>query len=163
AGHEIACHGLTHGSEEEYDSMSPSMQQDYLQKATDMLGAIAGDKPVSFRGPRVKVSGPTLEILTALGYVADSTVCSQRFDVISSNLIHTGWLRAPRTPYHPSANDAYQRGDLAILEVPVSALAVPFISSALYVLGLQFMKALFRALYAESRRTGKPIVYLFHP
>jgi hypothetical protein len=96
-------------------------------------------------------------------YVADSTVCSQRFDLVSSNLVHPGWLRAPRRPYHPSADDAYRRGDLDILEVPVSALAIPFISSTLYVFGLWFMKALFRVLYAESRRTGKPIVYLFHP
>src|SRR5262249_46056356 len=51
AGHEIACHGLTHGDEEEYDAMPPSLQQEYLQKATAMLGTIAGRKPVSFRGP----------------------------------------------------------------------------------------------------------------
>jgi hypothetical protein len=69
----------------------------------------------------------------------------------------------PRRPYHPSGNDPYRRGDLSILEVPVSALALPFISSLLYVVGVPFMKVMFRALYAESRRTGKPIVYLFHP
>ena len=54
-------------------------------------------------------------------------------------------------------------GNLPILEIPVSAIAVPFISSALYVLGVGFMKMVFRALYLEARRTGKPIVYLFHP
>ena len=163
AGHEIACHGLTHGNEEEYDSMPLSMQEEYLEKATGVLRSLGGCEIVSFRGPRVKVSGPTLKILSLMGYVADSTVCSQRCDLISSNLIHMGWLRAPRRPYHPSVDNAYQRGDLAILEVPVSALAIPFISSTLYVFGLWFMKMVFRALYSESRRTGKPIVYLFHP
>jgi peptidoglycan/xylan/chitin deacetylase (PgdA/CDA1 family) len=163
AGHEIACHGLTHGEEEEYDSMPSSMQEEYLRKATDILRSLSGREIVSFRGPRVKISGPTLQILSRIGYVADSTVCSQRFDLISSNLLHTGWIRAPRRPYHPQANDAYRSGDLAILEVPISAIALPFISSALYVLGLGVMKLLFRALYLESRRTGKPIVYLFHP
>ena len=163
AGHEIGCHGLTHGNEEEYDSMPLSMQEEYLEKATGLLGALGGCEILSFRGPRVKVSGPTLKILSRMGYLADSTVCSQRFDLISSNLVHPGWLRAPRLPYHPSADDAYGRGNLGILEVPVSALAVPFISSTLYVFGLRLMKLLFRALYSESRRTGKPIVYLFHP
>ncbi|NOS80343.1 MAG: polysaccharide deacetylase family protein [Nitrospira sp.] len=163
AGHEIACHGLTHGNEEEYDSMPLTMQEEYLKKATGLLSTLAGCKILSFRGPRVKISGPTLKILSRMGYVADSTVCSQRCDLISSNLLHTGWLRAPRHPYHPSEDDAYGRGGLGILEVPVSALALPFISSTLYVLGLQVMKMLFRALYVESRRTGKPIVYLFHP
>lgn len=161
--HEIACHGLTHGNEEEYDAMPAPMQEDYLARATQVLASLAGEPVTAFRGPRVKISGTTLAILSRLGYVADSTVCSQRFDLISSNLLHTGWLRAPRRPYHPSAEDAYRRGDLSILEVPVSAAAIPFISSTLYVLGLTFMKAVFRALYLESVRTGKPIVYLFHP
>jgi peptidoglycan/xylan/chitin deacetylase (PgdA/CDA1 family) len=163
AGHEIGCHGLTHGNEEEYDSMPLDMQEEYLGKATGVLSTLGNCEILSFRGPRVKVSGPTLKILSRMGYLADSTVCSQRFDLISSNLVHPGWLRAPRCPYHPSADDAYGRGNLEILEVPVSALAIPFISSTLYVFGLRFMKALFRALYSESRRTGKPIVYLFHP
>jgi hypothetical protein len=163
AGHEIGCHGLTHGNEEEYDRMALPMQEQYLHEATTTLRAVAGCEIRSFRGPRVKVSGPTLKILSGLGYVADSTICSQRFDVVSSNGLDTGWLRAPRKPYHPSETDAYRRGDLPILEVPVSALLVPFISSTLYVLGLSFMELLFRILYLESRRTGKPIVYLFHP
>ena len=163
AGHEIASHGLTHGDEEEYDKMPAEMQEQYLSEATRVLCALSGSSITAFRGPRVKVSGSTLSILSRMGYLADSTVCSQRFDLISSNLVHTGWLRAPRRPYHPSGNDAYRRGDLSILEVPVSALAIPFISSTLYVFGLSFMKMVFRALYMESRRTGKPIVYLFHP
>jgi hypothetical protein len=31
-------------------------------------------------------------------------------------------LRAPRTPYHPSKDSAFRRGDMAILVVPVSAM-----------------------------------------
>jgi peptidoglycan/xylan/chitin deacetylase (PgdA/CDA1 family) len=30
AGHEIGCHGLTHGSEEEYNRMPPEMQRGYI-------------------------------------------------------------------------------------------------------------------------------------
>lgn len=162
-GHEVGCHGLTHGNEEEYDKMPAAMQEQYLNEATGILRRLSGRNIVSFRGPRVKVSGTTLALLARLGYRTDSTVCSQRFDLVSSNLVQTGWLRAPRLPYHPDAADACRRGSLPILEVPLSALAVPFISSALYVLGPGFMKAFFRLLYLESRRTGKPIVYLFHP
>jgi len=43
------------------------------------------------------------------------------------------------------------------------ALMLPFISTTLYVLKLRVMKLLFRVLYAEARRRGKPIVYLAHP
>jgi len=52
---------------------------------------------------------------------------------------------------------------LPIWEGPISAMILPFISGTLNVFGLRFMRAFFRLLYAESRVTGKPIVYLAHP
>lgn len=162
-GHEIGCHGLTHGDEEEYNRMPIEMQDDYLYRATQNLQSVTGTEILSFRAPRVKIGAQTFQILEKLGYRVDSSVCSQRCDIVSSNLINIGWLSAPRLPYFPSTHSPYRRGDFNVLEVPVSALGLPFISSVLYVFGLQFMKMFFRVLYAESRRTGKPIVYLFHP
>lgn len=163
SGHEIGCHGLTHGSEEEYNRMAPEMQRDYIERATRLLEKESGASITSFRGPRVKISSITLKLLAEYGYLADSSVCSQRLDLVSSNLVNTGWLVAPRSPYHPHRDNAFKRGDIDILEVPVSALMVPFISSSLYVLRLPLMKALFRLLYVEARLTNKPIVYLAHP
>jgi peptidoglycan/xylan/chitin deacetylase (PgdA/CDA1 family) len=163
AGHEIGSHGLTHGDEEEYDRMQREMQCRYIKEATRLLEERAATPVTAFRGPRVKISPLTLELLSERGYLADSSVCSQRLDMVSSNLINLGWLRAPRSPYHPHRESAFRRGDLEILEVPVSALVIPFISSALYALGLPLMKVLSRLLYAEARSKGKPIVYLGHP
>ncbi len=163
AGHEVGCHGLTHGEEEEYSTLPVAQQAGYVRAATDVLGDIAGASPKSFRAPRVKVSASTYRVLADAGYVADSSVCSQRLDLISSNWVNTGWLRAPRLPYYPSSMSPYRRGDIPVLIVPVSALALPFISSVMYTFGPRAMKFLFRALYWESRRTGKPIVYLYHP
>jgi hypothetical protein len=163
AGHEIGCHGLTHGSEEEYNRMPREMQRSYIEQATRLLEEKAGTPITAFRGPRVKVSSVTLELLAEYGYLTDSSVCSQRLDVVSSNLIHPGWLVAPRSPYHPHRDSVFKRGDLDILEIPVSALIVPFISSALYALRLPLTKALFRLLHVEARRKNKPIVYLAHP
>ncbi|MFM8320548.1 MAG: polysaccharide deacetylase family protein [Chloroflexota bacterium] len=163
AGHEIGCHGLTHTDEEDYDRMPADLQRRYLDQATAHLAGLSGAAPRSFRGPRVKLSGLTAALLAERGYSADSTVCSGRLDLFSSNLINTGWLTAPRLPYHPSRQNIYRRGDLPLWEVPVSAIGLPFISTVLCVFGLPFMRLLFRALYAESRRTGKPVVYLAHP
>jgi len=163
AGHDVGCHGLTHGDEEEYDSMPVAKQKEYLRQATDIISGLSGQKTVSFRAPRVKISATTYGVLAEEGFIVDSSVCSQRFDLVSSNLFHSGWLTAPRMPYHPSKDSAFRRGDLDILVVPVSAMAAPFISSATYVLGPGIMKMFYRILLAESRRTGKPIVYLYHP
>ncbi len=162
-GHEIGCHGLTHGDEENYDRMPAEQQRAYIAKATQKLSQLAGQPIRSFRGPRVKTSARTLALLAAHGYRADSSICPQRVDFISSNLINPGWIRAPRRPYRPHADDAFRRGDLPIWEVPISAAIVPFISATLNILGWAATRALFRLLYAEARRSGKPIVYLAHP
>jgi len=162
-GHEIGCHGLIHTDEEEYDQMPEAMQQAYIEEATSKLIATMGGPVRAFRSPRVKISATTLRLLAEHGYLADSTVCSQRLDIVSSNLINKGWLLAPRRPYHPHRTSPFKRGNLPIWEIPVSALVVPFISKALNALGLPATKLLFRLLYAESGRTGKPIVYMSHP
>jgi hypothetical protein len=162
-GQEIGCHGLRHTDEEDYDRMPPDLQHTYIEEATRKLQTAAGSPICSFRSPRVKTSAHTLKLLSDFGYLTDSSVCSQRIDFISSNLINLGWLVAPRRPYRPHPANAFRRGNLPIWEVPISAAIVPFISSSLKVLGLGWMKAFFRLLYAESRLTGKPVVYLAHP
>jgi hypothetical protein len=160
---EIGCHGLNHSGEEEYDRMPEAMQQAYLREATSKLEAVVDGSIRAFRSPRVKISATTLRLLAEHGYLADSSICSQRLDIISSNFINKGWLLAPRRPYRPHHTSPFKRGDLSIWEVPLSALIVPFTSKVLSVLGLPAMTLLFRLLYTESRRTGKPIVYLSHP
>lgn len=162
-GHEIGCHGLTHGNEEDYDRMSEEMQRSYIEKATEELQALV-DSPVrAFRSPRVKTSARTLKLLAENGYQVDSSICSQRIDFVSSNLINVGWIFSPRRPYHPHKNNPFRAGNVPIWEIPVSAVVLPFISSTMKALGLSAMKAFFKLLYVESRCTGKPIVYLAHP
>jgi peptidoglycan/xylan/chitin deacetylase (PgdA/CDA1 family) len=162
-GQEIGCHGLTHTDEEDYNRMPVEMQRTYIEDATQKLEAVVGSSIRSFRSPRVKTSGYTLKLLGEYGYLGDSSVCSQRVDFVSSNLINPGWLVAPRLPYHPTAASAFRRGNLPIWEVPITAMGIPFISSALKVFGRRFIINFFRLIYAESRSTGKPIVYLAHP
>lgn len=162
-GHEVGCHGFTHGSEEDYNRMPEEMQLSYIQQATIKLQTLVGRSINSFRSPRVKTSATTLKLLVEHNYCSDSSVCSQRLDLVSSNLINVGWIFSPRQPYHPHQTSAFKRGNMSIWEIPVSAVMIPFISSAFVVLGLSAMKLFFRLLYAEARRTGKPIVYLAHP
>jgi predicted deacetylase len=160
---EIGCHGLNHSDEEDYNRMPEDMQRSFIKEATQKLEAAAGGPIFSFRSPRVKTSAHTLRLLAECGYRADSSVCSQRVDFVSSNLINPGWIFAPRRPYHPHNTSAFKRGDIPIWEIPVSALVLPFISNLLTVFGVRLMKIFFRLLRAESRYTSKPIVYLAHP
>ncbi len=162
-GHEIGCHGLTHGDEENYDQMPEAMQRTYIEEASKKLENMAGIPIRVFRSPRVKTMACTLKLLAEYGYWADSSVCSQRIDFVSSNLINPGWIFAPRQPYRPRHDNAFKKGDMPIWEIPISAAIIPFISASLNILGLSATKILFRLLYAEAKRTGKPLVYLAHP
>jgi len=163
SGHEIGCHGLAHDDSEEYNKMPQREQRVNLKQATTILQDIT-QKPIrTFRAPRVKTSHLTQGILENLGYHTDCSVSSQRIDFISSNWINPHWIFAPRLPYHPSPDSAFKKGNRNIWVVPISAMVMPFISSSLKAFRLGFVKFLFRRLYKESVRTGKPIVYLAHP
>lgn len=160
---EIACHGLMHSDEEDYDRMPENLQKVFITDAAQKIENVIGSPVKTFRSPRVKTSATTLKLLSDHNYRTDSSVCSQRMDFVSSNLINFGWLVAPRLPYHPNQSNPFRKGNLPILEIPISAIMLPFISSSLKVLGLQIMKLIFRLLYTEARISGKPIVYLAHP
>ncbi|MFX0195087.1 MAG: polysaccharide deacetylase family protein [Candidatus Hodarchaeota archaeon] len=162
-GHEIGCHGLRHDETEEYDKLPEDVQRGYLIRATKTLEDLTGNSIVSFRGPRAKTSHITQRILEQLHYLADSSVCSQRIDLISSNLINPGWIFAPRLPYHPNESSAFRKGNRNLRVIPVSAIILPFVSGVLYLFGEKFFKIFFDILYFESQKTGKPIVYLMHP
>lgn len=161
--HEIGCHALNHDDYEEFDKLSKNEAMNILKEATSLLEEKTKKKITSFRSARVKISSNTLNVLQELGYKTDSSVCSQRLDLISSNLINLGWLIAPRLPYFPNLKSPFKKGGMKILEIPVSAFILPLISTTLRIFGLTFMKVLFQILYFESMITGKPIVYLIHP
>lgn len=160
-GNQVGCHGLTHEDDEKYDKLPYKEQLYRIEKATRIIERFVG-KVTAFRAPHVRISATTLKILENLGYIADSTISSQRFDLVSSNM-NPKLLFAPRMPYRPKENNIFRTGSMKIWEIPVSAIVLPFISGTLSVFGLGFMKRFFNVLYRESLRIGKPIVYLIHP
>jgi peptidoglycan/xylan/chitin deacetylase (PgdA/CDA1 family) len=160
-GHQIGCYGLTHGDDENFNKLPYNEQLFRIERATKILEGFVG-KVTAFRAPGARISSTTLKILEKSGYIADSSISSQRFDLASSNM-NPKLLFAPRMPYHPKESDTFRKGNMKIWEIPISAFMLPFISGTLSVFGLGFMKRFFNVLYKESQRTGKPIVYLIHP
>ncbi len=80
---------------------------------SDMLGA----PPTAFRAGRFGIDAATLRELLPLGYEVDSSVTPL------DHHVHGGgpdFRNAPRFPYHPAHHDVGKRGDLDIVEVPVS-------------------------------------------
>jgi len=161
-GHEIGCHGLTHEPSENLALLPLEEQQAILSQATQRLGEILGERPQTFRAPVFKVSGHTVQVLDTLGYQADLSVVAGRLGIFGSEIYNLRPLLGTRTPYHPSIANPYRKGPANLWEIPVSALVLPFLSNTERLLGLSFMKHLFRVLYLEAKITGKPIVFVLH-
>lgn len=161
-GHEIGCHGYSH--ESFFDEMGFDEQAENLVKSKTIIEQITGKTIVSFRAPALRVNADTVKALEKAGFKYDSSVASQRFDA----LLTTGarrklaWFFANRRPYRMSYDGPFRAGESKVVEVPVSALLWPFVGTHMRV--SPFLTGFIqRMLMLESRFTGKPLVFLFHP
>jgi len=99
-------------------ALGPERFRAKLAKLRDAIGELTGRAPVSFRAGRFGIDGPTLAELPPLGFTVDSSVTPH----IDHSAEDDGpdFRGAPETPYRPSRDDVSRRGDLPIVEIPVS-------------------------------------------
>ena len=159
---EFGIHGIDHSINENYSILGENEIRRNIDYALDNIDNRLNRISESFRGPYMSTSSLTQKILTEKGIRSDFSVCSQRMDFMNSRGGNVRWLYSPRQTYHPSEDSPFKAGDSPIWVVPLSCIGFPFISSMLYIFGMNFMKAFFRILLKESVVTKKPIVYLFH-
>lgn len=112
-GHEIGCHGLYHETLGDpmfalpYNNpVLPSEVEGRLREATRRVKKASGERPRSFRCPRLWGSTRVVKTLDKLGYLADSSFPLFRY-------------LEPFVPYHPSARDWRKRGRMSIVEIPL--------------------------------------------
>jgi len=160
-GHEIGCHGYSHGLdwEENFSTLTLRGQIERMSLATQLLERIISTKIKVFRAPYLKANGRTMQALESLGYDCDSSVASLRFDFGMGLSNNPRALVAPTIPYHPSVHNIFQRGHSRILEIPVSNLIVPLNTSSLRMFGWEFLLR----VYKLSLIFFNPIVMIVHP
>ena len=160
-GHEIGCHGYSHGLdvEENFVSLKYEEQVERIAKSTEILGNIIKREVTMFRAPYAKANSTTLKALESLGYGIDSSVTALRFDFGMGVSNSIGAFFAPKKPYHPSRGNIYKRGDSPILEVPISAFFAPLTLTAIRTLGPGMVKRLFHM----ALRFFNPLVFYLHP
>jgi len=163
-GHEVASHGYSHEPDQAFDVLPYEVQVEHLKKSKAILENISGEEVISFRAPALRLNNDTSKALIEAGYKIDSSVASQRFDMFLSfgGLKKLKWLTAPRLPYRASEKTLFKRGDSAIVEVPLSALGFPYVSTTMRIFPL-ITKIQRTLLNLESEVNGKPIVFDIHP
>ena len=163
-GHEVGSHGLTHEVNMAFDVLTPEQQLDHLRQSKQILEDIIGEEVSSFRAPAARVDKGFAQVLMEAGFKVDSSVCSQRLDMMFSfgSLKKLHWLTAPRKAYFTKPDNIFKKGDLSLLEVPVSAMGFPYIGTFMRIApGLNRMTR--RLLYWETLCNGRQFVFLTHP
>lgn len=165
AGHEVGCHALVHDSDHALDVLSNEEQLYHVTTAKQILDSIAQKPVVSFRAPALRVNSYSADALVNAGYKTDSSVAPQRLDMFmsfgSKNKLQ--WLKAPRTIYHTSEHNLARKGSKNIVEVPLSALGFPYISTFVRISDC-LTKLIRWCLWMETKKDNKKVIcYLSHP
>ena len=163
-GHEVGSHGLTHEVSKAFDVMSPEEQLSHLKQSKQILEDIIGEEVVSFRAPAARVDKAFPKVLQEAGFKVDSSVSSQRMDMMFSfgALKKLHWLTAPRKAYFAQHGNIFRKGDSDILEIPISAMGFPYIGTFMRI--APTLNRLTRnVLYCETLCNGRQFVFLTHP
>jgi len=105
SGHELGCHSYDH---EALSFMSDEEIYSQVEKATYDIHKKLGERPVTFRAPYLLGNTFLINTLDEFHYLLDS----------SYPLAH---YKKQVLPYHPSTSNWTKKGNLSLLELPVSA------------------------------------------
>ena len=163
-GHEVGSHGLTHEVSKAFDVLSPEEQLSHLKQSKQILEDIIGEEVVSFRAPAARVDKKFPLIMKEAGFKVDSSVSSQRLDMMFSfgALKKLHWLTAPRKAYFTQTDNIFRRGDSDVLEAPISAMGFPYIGTFMRI-APSVNRLTRRMLFWETLCNGRQFVFLTHP
>jgi len=163
-GHEVGSHGLIHEVGKAFDVLSPEEQLSHLKQSKQILEDIIGEEVISFRAPAARVDKAFPQIMAEAGFKVDSSVSSQRLDMMFSfgALKKLHWLTAPRKAYFTQMDNIFKKGDSDVLEAPISAFGFPYIGTFMRIAPAlnRFTRGI---LYWETLCNGRQFVFLTHP
>jgi hypothetical protein len=97
--------------------LGPEKFRSKLEVLHEALTELTGEAPLSFRAGRFGIDAATLRELIPFGYEVDSSVTPLEDHAPDQG---PDFRNAPQHPYRPSHDDVGKRGDLPIVEIPVS-------------------------------------------
>tara|TARA_B100001123_G_C15332370_1_gene1031664 strand:+ start:612 stop:1484 length:873 start_codon:yes stop_codon:yes gene_type:complete len=160
AGHEIGCHSFSHHPDLALDRLTFRQQFKEISKSKKIIEDIVG--PIdSFRAPALRINKYTFEVLIALGFKFDSSLCPRRFDGPFSSGFRKKlkWLSAKEGIYDIKSK-LYP--DRHLTEVPISANILPYIGT-LSRISPELINALRPRIFNRSEKFGLPVVFDTHP
>jgi hypothetical protein len=144
-GHEIGNHTWSHDYALSRRDAATVFSE--VRRGAEAVAAACGTRPAGFRAPGYAVTAPLLAAVAAHGHRYDSSAFPAAPYWLGKAAVMAGLalagrpsgavldrpraLLAPRSPYRPSLDEPYARGDAAILELPVTTglLGFPLIGT----------------------------------
>ncbi|MGD0839225.1 MAG: polysaccharide deacetylase family protein [Polyangia bacterium] len=133
-GHEIASHTYSHP----YDlvRLGTEAMAAEIDRAHAAIAEACVCPPVGFRAPGYEISGELIDLLVERGYRYDSSTFPALPYYLAKAAVMAALrlagrrsasilgspkvILAPRSPYHPAAGAPYRRGQLPLVELPVT-------------------------------------------
>jgi len=143
ADHEIGCHSYSHTF---FNLLNASSVRDELERFVHIYKNIFGISPRGFRSPSHIIDDSSLRAVSNAGFMYDSSVVPH-YPMFKS---YRGYMGpAPKVPYHPREFALRRRGDMDILEIPVSGLFLGIPLAGAWMRGLPVI--LYRLLFIFSK------------
>ena len=165
SGHEIACHGAEHRY---LSALTPGKRRDEIISGKRRIEEALGVKVAGFKSAGFTAHPAMVADLEEEGYRYDSSVLGTSLAFLmqaATGLSYpkAGMMRAPGAPYRPSRRDIFQKGESAIVELPVTTLPLFRLPAhfSYMVLGGGMYAALTRSLL-KAGNAGF-VNFLFHP
>jgi peptidoglycan/xylan/chitin deacetylase (PgdA/CDA1 family) len=154
-GNELAVHGIHRDLNVANSTSTLSDVRRDAQKTRDMLSSISEEDVYGYRAAYSTMNPRYLLILEKLGFLYDSSI------IPSFRPKRYYYISAPREPYFPSQDDLCKRGNMKILEIPVSTISflrAPMALSYMEFLGFPFFRFIFSIF-----GTRFPLIFYLHP
>lgn len=136
---------------------SADVERAKLENLTTLFIDTFGYQPLSFRAGRFGLSKDSLQILQDLGYTVDSSVTPdmQWRNQVSGKTAN--YFGAPYQPYYPSCKDFREKGDMSILQVPVTLVNPKLMRLPLWLKrGIRLNKSYQHILFNYGTNFSKP-------
>jgi hypothetical protein len=167
AGHEIACHSMTHP--QPFSTLDDERLHEEIATSRACLSAASGTEVIGFRAPAWDVSARVLAMVAQAGYRYDASMfptpvllasrlaawrrSQHKASIFSMDLL--GHAFAPAVPHHPgTSNNGLVEFPIAVtrwLRLPIYHTFSYFVPPRLFMRGLRSLL-----------RSGRPVCYEFH-
>ena len=139
--YEIGCHNYIHAPLDRMDLLEREKQ---LKRFVRVYESILGKLPKGFRAPQNIIDNKQFEMLQRYNFVYDSSVSPRHPWRIRRYRGYRG--RAPVKPYYPNKSNYRKKGEMKILEIPMTGLSfgVPLVGTWIRKLGVKFFKILLK-------------------